>query len=508
MSAISMNSEMTATGAVPAHPDQASLIDSLRVRLVFCLAVTLFITVQLCLYADRFLQDPDNWWQVKVGLDLLANRAVPTVDPYSYTFAGEPWIAKEWLGQVFLATAFTLFGWPGVAFLTIATAALAMGLLAWILSDALKPIIAIIVTLMVTIAVGSIYNARPLIFSFPIIIVWTSVLFRAAREERPPPVWALALIALWANLHGTFTFGFVIAAFAGLDCLSRVRLSQPFVIAKWIAFGLGCVLVTMINPYGFQAILATFSVASGNEAVPLIQEWQPFNARTDRFSEVVLLLAFCGALLSGLRIRWTYAAFFAFTLHLFLAYGRFQYLWVMLVPIVLAPDIAAQFPALSKRRWLSAPRERLEKVMIRRALPISATIGALWLAWAASFLGFSSVIPGNTTSASGALAYVRDQGISGNVLNSYDFGGTLIFHDIKTYIDGRTDQLFLGGFMNRTMEMGTPSGRQILEQEIAERDIRWALLTRGDDRNPVFADLPGWKKAYADDFAIVYVRNP
>ena len=37
-------------------------------------------------------------------------------------------------------------------------------------------------------------------------------------------------------------------------------------------------LVTLLNPYGIKAILATFSVAYGNEAVAYIDEWQPFNA--------------------------------------------------------------------------------------------------------------------------------------------------------------------------------------------------------------------------------------
>lgn len=478
-----------------------------QIRLVFCLAGALFVTLLLCFYAKALLQDPDNWWQVKVGLDLLASRAAPTVDSYSYTFAGQPWIAKEWLGQLILAAGYKCFGWSGVVFVTITAAAMALFCLAWMLSAHLKPMIAVILTLAITIAVAGVYNARPLIFSFPIIILWTGLLFKAAREQRSPPFWVLGLLVLWANLHATFTFGFVIAAFAGLDFLERTRLSQPRLLAKWIAFGLLCVFVTMINPYGFNAILATFTVVSGNEAVSIISEWQPFNARVDFGDEAVLMIVIAAVLISGFRMRWTYAAFFLFTLHLFLSYSRFQYLWLFLVPVVLAVDVAAQFPALSIRRWMMEPRDGLEKAIAAHAMPISGALIACWLAVGALFVTYSTVAPSEKTGATGALAFARQQGLTGNLFNAYDFGGSLIFHGIRTYIDGRTDQLFLGGFMKATFEMGTAAGKPLLQAQIEKYDIRWALLPPTDDRIAVFQQLPGWRQAYADPFAVIYVNG-
>ena len=64
-------------------------------------------------------------------------------------------------------------------------------------------------------------------------------------------------------------------------------------------FGLLCPLVTLLNPYGIKAILATFTVAYGNEAVPFITEWQPFDASQDTFQEAILLLSIFGLLVRG-----------------------------------------------------------------------------------------------------------------------------------------------------------------------------------------------------------------
>ena len=126
-------------------------------------------------------------------------------------------------------------------------------------------------------------------------------------------------------------------------------------MVKWIGFGLLCPLVTLLNPYGVNAILATLTVAYGNEAVPYIAEWQPFNAADDPVGEAALLIVMFGLLVSRLRIGWAKALFFVVTLHLFFTHIRFMYLFFLLVPIILAADIAQQYPGLSVRKWASEP---------------------------------------------------------------------------------------------------------------------------------------------------------
>ncbi|TGV96043.1 hypothetical protein EN788_58015, partial [Mesorhizobium sp. M2D.F.Ca.ET.145.01.1.1] len=94
--------------------------------------------------------------------------------------------------------------------------------------------------------------------------------------------------------------------------------------------------------------------------------------------------------------------------------------------------------------------------------------------------------------------------LSGNVMNSYNFGGTLIFHDIKTYIDGRTDQLFQDGFTKTDEATGQTGGKPLLAAQLKKYAISWALLTADDTRIPFFDEL-GWKRAYADDYAVIYL---
>src|SRR5258708_33859545 len=54
------------------------------------------------------LQDGDTFWHVRVGTWILDNAQLPTVDIFSYTALGHPWIATDWLSEVLLATAYRL----------------------------------------------------------------------------------------------------------------------------------------------------------------------------------------------------------------------------------------------------------------------------------------------------------------------------------------------------------------------------------------------------------------
>src|SRR6266852_6165580 len=59
--------------------------------------------------------------------------------------------------------------------------------------------------------------ARLHILTYPIIVLWTAGLAKACDENRRPSLWLLPLMVLWANLHGGFTIGLMLAFGFGLD---------------------------------------------------------------------------------------------------------------------------------------------------------------------------------------------------------------------------------------------------------------------------------------------------
>ncbi|TGV90210.1 hypothetical protein EN788_62035, partial [Mesorhizobium sp. M2D.F.Ca.ET.145.01.1.1] len=99
---------------------------------------------------------------------------------------------------------------------------------------------------------------------------------------------------------------------------------------------------------------------------PLILEWRPFNVQEQDLQEAAILVALFGLITSRLRIGWAKALFVVFTLHVYLSHQRFVYLFFLLVPVVVAVEVARQYPSLSADAWLSEKRDVLEKFFASR----------------------------------------------------------------------------------------------------------------------------------------------
>src|SRR3569623_475201 len=66
------------------------------------------------------LEDPDVWWNLRLGEDLLDQRSLATPDHWS-SFATVSWVPTEPLPEVTAALVHRVLGLPGVAWLFVAT---------------------------------------------------------------------------------------------------------------------------------------------------------------------------------------------------------------------------------------------------------------------------------------------------------------------------------------------------------------------------------------------------
>jgi hypothetical protein len=104
-----------------------------------------------------------------------------------------------------------------------------------------------------------------------------------------------------------------------------------------------------------------------------------------------------------------------------------------------------------------------------------------------------------------ALAHVPPAVRGLPVLNDYDFGGYLIFAGVRPYIDGRADMYgdpFVAG--DDAIQRGDPvATRRALDRY----RIRWAILRPDRPLAALLARTPGWKRTYADRYAVVLVKG-
>jgi hypothetical protein len=99
-----------------------------------------------------------------------------------------------------------------------------------------------------------------------------------------------------------------------------------------------------------------------------------------------------------------------------------------------------------------------------------------------------------------ALAAVQAQRISGPVLNSYNFGGYLIFRGYAPFIDGRVD-MYGNTFVSRYFSLDQ------LPALLEQYRVTWTIFEPSNPRAIIMDNLPNWSRLYADEIAVVHVRT-
>ncbi len=492
------------SGGVNRFTGFSGLSPALRIRLALGAFLTLIVGTGLLAAGQAFLNDPDTLWHVSVGGDLWDEKAFPHLDPYSHSFAGEPWIAKEWLSQAILFAAYALGGWNGVVLLTTGVLLIVLMQVYWPLSGAVKPVYAAGVAVAAFALCGDTFLARPHIIALPVLIWFVYGVWSAGRRGRAPSFWLLAVLCLWSNMHGSFTFGFIAAGLTFLAYLFEHRRFADAQTYRWIIFLALCPFVSMIHPYGFEAIWSTIIIMN-NEAVPYIAEWRAFSAQEDRLVEFALLGGAAAAAATRIRLQLFTVLFLCLLAHMYLNHVRFSYILFTLAPLLIAPEAARQFALMSYRTWAAQiDQSGLERAIAKHAATATAAFGLLL--FIVMICGFSLApwAPRQTYPLA-AINAARDYGVTGNAMNGYSFGGALIFEKIPTFVDGRSDRLYQNGFMDKIETARSAGGAEALQALIREYDIGWTIYRPGDARVKMLDDLPGWRRLYEDEYAVVHV---
>src|SRR5215469_11243154 len=97
--------------------------------------------------ARNILNDQDPYWHIAAGRWIIAHRAVPHQDVFSFSMAGAPWVPHEWLSEVIIAAVYDWLGWAGLVVGTAAVFATTLTLLVALLLRYLPPSAAVIATI-------------------------------------------------------------------------------------------------------------------------------------------------------------------------------------------------------------------------------------------------------------------------------------------------------------------------------------------------------------------------
>ena len=206
-----------------------------------------------------YFGDPDTYWHIALGKWMYAERTFSRYDTFSYTAFGQPWVNTEWLAQFSFFLTYSLFGWRGIVLLCGVVIGSTFSVMYALLARELRTTVALGAAAISFLFASIHFTARPHLLTMPIIVVWTALLARASQEGRRPSLWLLPLMILWANLHGGFTLGLLLAAGFGLEAtIAAPSTERRRVVIEWLSFLAAALLVSCLTPYGYLPILETY----------------------------------------------------------------------------------------------------------------------------------------------------------------------------------------------------------------------------------------------------------
>ncbi len=301
----------------------------LRAETAFFLVVWLLLTL---VFRDRGFYDPGSLWHVRVG-EIILTEGMPQTDPFSYTFAGKPWVPQQWGAEVVMALLHRVGGFDALLLaFSAGLAVLYTVLFRRAVAGGMGPILAALVVGGCLFVGAFHYFVRPHMVTIALLgyTMLCVVDYERGRCSLGRFAGLVPLFVLWTNLHGgvlggTLTLGLAVGGWGLLFVRDRVRgeaapaethtpAPNPTPIRDWpTAFALvgivaACLLTPLVNPHGLEMIRIWNRIVGSTVLPRVVHEHMPLDPTMPPGLAVIGLGVFYLLLLAGawprLRVSW------------------------------------------------------------------------------------------------------------------------------------------------------------------------------------------------------------
>jgi hypothetical protein len=424
--------------------------------------------------------DPDVFWHLKAGEWILANRAIPRTDIYSWSAYGRSWTDHEWFWQVLTGSVFKHAGLIGLwAVVFVAGAAIGLTIRKALTGTGANEDLATLAGALSVVMLLDWLKPWP---QAGVYILFAAYLYLSLKRDWGwRDVLCVALLGiLWGNIHASAILLplLLLAEFAWYllfeKRFDRWRLAAAVVSAMAI----------LANPYGVGIWAYALRECSTGLYRASIAEWAPYV-----FNPSYLVLVFCVSVITlfvavrqGKEIT--------------LEFARAAGFWV----IALLSRIYTPYAVMSTMVLLGLLAIKTEAGMIKR-IAVGFLVFAICLALVyPPSLDLTKLAEQDYPVQ--AVQFIQQHGDT-KVYNDYGWGGYLIYCGIPVYIDGRADMY--GDIIKDNFEILQQDGP--VGQSIADTGAE-TVLTQTDGKFDVaLKESPEWIKVYKDKIATVYKRK-
>ena len=378
-----------------------------------------------------FVVDPDYLWHVKAG-EYMVHHGLLTKDVFSWSVASKYWVSHEWLFEILIYGFKRVFG---SLHLFVYCFLFVLLLLLTIFHANKKYLnhnfLFTVIWFGCSYIIGASVQGRPQMISNCFLAFTVYFLYDLFQNENSKKIYFLPVITiLWANIHGgssnlpyLLCLLFMVAGsfkfrFAKMEA---TRLTKKQYLKYSIVMIL-CMLSVCINLHGFKMFLYPYQNMMDTVMIQNIAEWHStsLNEPTHYFYFVLLLIVICIFLFSKKRIHFIDFMLLGFCAFLGLKSIRFWPYTYIVMSFVVFPYVGKLYPP-----------DRMARIVI---VCMTFFLFVLFSLRADHILKPSYYYNLNDKDIQ-AVKKVKPK----RLFNMYNYGGDLIYNDIKVFIDGRAD---------------------------------------------------------------------
>ena len=481
--------------------EKAGLRSLLTFRRLFPLAFFLMVFA-LAVRQSAYI-DPDLWWHLQAGQDIVQSQSIPKVDSYSFTKAGHEWIAHEWLSEVVMYLIYRFSGWGGLLFVFSVLITITLYIVYRRCEG--KPYVAAFSILLAAGSASPLFGIRPQMITLLLVAIFIGLLTRYTDDGQSKRLWwIIPIMFLWVNLHGGYVVGL---GLIGLYIVSLILDRKWHLVPRLSLILLLATAVVPLNPNGFRMFTYPFETLS-LAAVTFIDEWASPDFHKLMFLPLALLLF---SLVGSLALSTRRPQLSELFLLLITAFGALRSARHIPIFALIAT------PILARHLWDIIVTHKWEKRFTGVEAPATgfALIFNMVFLLAPTTLGFVRVshFVNNQPAyeaknyPQAAVNFMLEKQLPGPIYNRYGWGGYLIrrlYPNYRVYIDGRAD-VYGDSFTVEAVRTydGKPDWRKPLER----LGIRTVIITPDAPLSSLLREDDTWTKAYEDNQAVIFTRS-
>ena len=240
-------------------------------RLFVVMALALGIISFSIVLLFHNIADGDVWAKLVLGAAVWRDGRLPMHDLFAFTPVLPRYVDHEWGSGLVFFTCLKLFGSSSLILLKIILAFVTLGsalLLARRFESDWPTLLALAVPCAICVLPGFVPVIRSHTFTYACFSIALLLLELMRAGKRWPACALIFLMLLWVNLHGGF-----VAGLGTIGIYSVFSLIERRAVRVFIPTLLGCIAVTVINPYGPKYWMYVLSAILHKR--PDIVEWQP-----------------------------------------------------------------------------------------------------------------------------------------------------------------------------------------------------------------------------------------